>query len=85
MNIISYSGGADSTAVLIYCRENNISYEEVVHSKEWFPYPGEYMKNYFKYIEKEFNIKITRLKCDVKYWLEKNKGHHPSKETVLLQ
>ncbi len=61
----------------MYCRENNIEYEEVVGVQEWFPYPGEYMKKYLQYIKKEFDIKITWLDCDVKYWLEKNKGHHP--------
>ncbi len=65
MNIISYSGGADSTAVLVYCRENNIPYEEVVYSVDWFPYPGNYMKDYFRYIEKEFKIKITWLENDI--------------------
>ena len=77
LNIISYSGGADSTAVLVYCRENNISYAEVVYSEDWFPYPGSYMIDYFKYIEKKFDIKITWLKNDRKYWIEKNGGHYP--------
>ena len=77
MYIISFSGGADSTAVLIYCRENNIDYKEVIYMEDWYPYPGNYMKEYFNYIEKEFNIKITKLPCDRKYWISKNGGHHP--------
>lgn len=77
VNIISYNGGADSTALLVYCRENNVPYEEVVYSEDWFIYPGDYMKNYFKYIEKEFAVKITWLDCDLKYWLNKNNQHHP--------
>ena len=78
MNIISFSGGADSTAVLVYCRENNVPYEEVIYSEDWFPYPGNYMKDYFNYIEKEFNIKITWLKCDRKKWMDsEGAGHGP--------
>jgi len=77
MNIISYSGGADSTAVLVYCRENNVPYEDVVYSEDWFPYPDGYMKEYFEYIQDEFNIEITTLKCDRKYWLDKNNNNHP--------
>lgn len=77
VNIVSYSGGADSTAVLVYCRENNVPYEDVVYSEDWFPYPGNYMKNYFKYIEKEFDVKITWLRNDKLSWIKKNAGHHP--------
>lgn len=78
MNIVSYSGGADSTAVLVYCRENNVPYEDVVYSEDWFPYPGDYMKNYFKYIEKEFDIKITWLECDRRKWMDsEGAGHGP--------
>ena len=74
INILSYSGGADSTALLVYCRENNVPYEEAVYSEDWFRYPGEYMRKYFDYIEKEFDIKIAWIKNDIKYWIEKNKG-----------
>ncbi len=77
MNIISYSGGADSTALLIYCRENNISYEEVIYMEDWFPYPGQEMEKYFIYIEKKFNIKITKLPCNRLEIIRKNGGHHP--------
>jgi 3'-phosphoadenosine 5'-phosphosulfate sulfotransferase (PAPS reductase)/FAD synthetase len=75
-NIISYSGGADSTAVLVYCRENNVPYEEVIYMEDWFPYPEKDLWNkYFEYIEKEFGIIITRIKNDRKYWIKKEGGH----------
>ena len=77
INIISYSGGADSTAVLVYCRENNVTYEEVIYVEDWFPYPGNIMQKYFEYIQDKFNIKITKLPCDRLEWLRKNKGIHP--------
>ncbi len=77
MNIISFSGGADSTALLVYCRENNIPYEEVVYMEDWIPYPNKEFLEYFDYIEKQFDIKITRLKNDRKYWIKKNSGHQP--------
>lgn len=76
-NIISFSGGADSTAVLVYCRENNVSYEEVIYIEDWFPYPGNYMKKYFTYIQNEFNIEITFLKCNRLEILRKNNNNHP--------
>ena len=76
MNVISYSGGADSTAVLVYCRENNVPYEEVIYVEDWFPYPGDYMQKYFEYIQDKFNIEITTLKCDRKYWIY-IEGCHP--------
>lgn len=77
MNIISYSGGADSTAVLVYCRENDVPYREVIYMEDWFPYPGDEMKDYFKYIEKEFKIEITKLPCNRLEYIRKNGGHHP--------
>jgi 3'-phosphoadenosine 5'-phosphosulfate sulfotransferase (PAPS reductase)/FAD synthetase len=77
MNIISYSGGADSTAVLVYCRENNVPYEEVVYMEDWFPYPGDEMQKYFEYIQDEFSIKITKLECNRKYWVESNNNNYP--------
>lgn len=78
MNIISYSGGADSTAVLVYCRENSVPYEEVVYSEDWFPYPDPEFLEYFDYIEKEFDIKITRLPCDRRKWMDsEGAGHGP--------
>ena len=78
MNIISYSGGADSTAVLVYCRENNVPYEEVIYVEDWFPYPEKEIWNkYFEYIQDEFNIKITTLKCDRKYWIDHENNNQP--------
>lgn len=74
MNIISYSGGADSTAVLVYCRENNVPYEEVIYIEDWYPYPGKEMEKYFDYIQDKFNIKITKLSCDRKYWINREGG-----------
>ena len=77
-NIISFSGGADSTAVLVYCRENNVPYEEVVYSEDWFPYPDKEFLEYFDYIERKFNIKITRLPCNRRKWMDsEGAGHGP--------
>ena len=78
INIISYSGGADSTAVLVYCRENDVPYREVIYVEDWFPYPEKDLwDNYFKYIEEKFKIKITRLKCDRKYWIKRAGNNYP--------
>lgn len=77
MNIISYSGGADSTAVLVYCRENSVPYEEVIYMEDWFPYPGDYMKKYFDYIQQEFDIKITILECDRGFWIKRAGDNYP--------
>lgn len=77
INILSYSGGSDSTAALIYCTEHKIPIEEVIYIEDWFPYPGDVMQKYFEYIEKKFKIEITKLPCDRLEWLRKNKGIHP--------
>jgi len=77
INILSYSGGADSTAALIWCKLNNIPIEDIINMEEWFPYPGDIMQKYFKYIEKKFNINIIRLPCNRLEWIRKNGGHHP--------
>lgn len=60
--ILSYSGGKDSTAMLHYCLNNSIPVDEVIYVRDIFPYGWRLMYQYFKYIEKTFNIKITRLK-----------------------
>ncbi|BDI54890.1 MAG: phosphoadenosine phosphosulfate reductase [Lokiarchaeia virus VerdaV1] len=77
MNVLSYSGGADSTAALLYCTLNDIPYREIIYVEDWFPYPGNEMNQYFEYIENEFNFRITTLPCDRALWLNKNKGIHP--------
>jgi 3'-phosphoadenosine 5'-phosphosulfate sulfotransferase (PAPS reductase)/FAD synthetase len=79
VNIISFSGGADSTAVLVYCKINNIPFEEIIYMEDWYPYPDKEFFEYFDYIEKIWSneFKITRLKCDKLYWIKKNGGHHP--------
>jgi len=77
MNVISYSGGADSTAALLYCTLNDIHLKEIIYVEDWFPYPGNIMTEYFEYIENEFDFRITILPCDRALWLKKNKGIHP--------
>lgn len=82
MNILSYSGGADSTAALVWCRENNVELTEIVYIEDWFPYPGNTMKKYFKYIQQKFGMGITTIKCDRKHWIEEYGG--PNKHMPCL-
>jgi len=60
--IVSYSGGKDSTAMLVYLRKNHYPIDEVIYCRDPFPYGWRIMYKYFKYIEKTLNLKITKLK-----------------------
>lgn len=72
ITLLSYSGGKDSTACLIYCLKKNIKIDEIIYVSDFFPYPRKEMKQYFRYIQEKLSVKITTLPFIKKYWLKKN-------------
>lgn len=73
IRIVSFSGGKDSTAMLIKLINDEIPFNEVIYVEDFFPYPKFIMEYYLSYIEKTFNIKITRLPLSYKDEVSKNK------------
>ena len=59
-NIISYSGGKDSTAMLIYLKENNIPIDEVIYADvgDWI---WDCAKEHNQQVEEKLGIKITTI------------------------
>lgn len=78
INILSFSGGSDSVATLLYCIKNDININEIVYIRDWNPYPRKIMKQYFKYIENKFQVKITTLACFKKFWNKRYGLTYPS-------
>ena len=65
-NIVSFSGGKDSTAMLICLIEDKIKIDDIV----WFDC-GEYefpqMKEHIAKVEKMFSVKVSRVKTDLPF------------------
>lgn len=70
--IVSFSGGKDSTAMLIYLLNNKIDFDEIIYVKDFFPYPGIIFDYYLNYIEKRLNVNIKKLDCNYKTEVKKN-------------
>ena len=78
--IISYSGGKDSTAMLLYLKQNYYPIDEVVYVRDPFPHGYRLMYRYFKYIEKRFDLKISKLNSQMLHYIDrwgKPKLPHP--------
>lgn len=73
IKVISFSGGKDSVAMLIYLINNKIPFDEIVYVRDFFPYPKFIMDYYIRYIEKSLNVKIAKIELDYKEEVKKNK------------
>lgn len=65
-HIVSFSGGKDSTAMLLKMLENNMPIDEIIFcdtGKE-FPDMYEHIEKVYKYIKQNYNKEITILKSD---------------------
>ena len=65
MNIISYSGGKDSTAMLLLMKEKNIKIDRITFADTTLEYPEMY--GWIKKIEKIIQIKIEKIKPEKNY------------------
>jgi 3'-phosphoadenosine 5'-phosphosulfate sulfotransferase (PAPS reductase)/FAD synthetase len=63
---VCFSGGKDSTAMLLKLIEKKIPFDEVVFADTLFEYPELY--SYIDYVEKLIGITITRLKPPSNTW-----------------
>lgn len=71
-HIISFSGGKDSTAMLIRMLELNMEIDKIVFADTLFEFPELYV--YIDKIEKFINRPITRLKPNKELWNKWFKG-----------
>lgn len=76
-HIVSFSGGKDSTAMLLKMIENNMQIDDIIFLDTTVEFPEMY--EHIDKVEKYINRKITRLKAerDFEYMLlhyEKKKG-----------
>lgn len=71
-HIVSFSGGKDSTAMLIILLESNIDISEIVFCDTGMEYPEVY--NHIEYIQSKLKLKITTLKSEkpFEYWMKKH-------------
>ena len=72
-HIISFSGGKDSTALLLLMIENSIPFDEVVFCDTGLEYPEVY--DHIKLVEKQLNLTVTKLASNksFEYWLKIHK------------
>ena len=78
-NIVSFSGGKDSTAMLLMMLERDVPVDEIVFVDTTKEFPE--MHEHIRAVESFINRKITILKIDFDYWFSdhvkikgKNKG-----------
>ena len=76
--IVYFSGGKDSTAMLIVLLENQIPFDEVIFNDTGAEFPEVY--THINLVQKKLGVKITRLKPEkhFEYWMceHKTKGGH---------
>lgn len=77
--IVSFSGGKDSTAMLLMMVEKNIRFDDIVFFDTTKEFPAAY--EHIKKVESYINKKITRIALEFDYWFGehvktkgKNKG-----------
>lgn len=80
--IISFSGGKDSTALILLMIKKAVSFDEIIFCDTGMEYPEVY--SHITLIEKRLKLNITRLKSkkSFKYWLadhKKQKGKNEGK------
>jgi 3'-phosphoadenosine 5'-phosphosulfate sulfotransferase (PAPS reductase)/FAD synthetase len=69
INIVSFSGGKDSTAMLIHLLEKNTHLDEIIFCDTGYEYPEVY--KHINAVKKKYKLKITTIRPELnfKYWL----------------
>ncbi len=95
-HIVSYSGGKDSTAMLLKMIEKKMPIDEIVYCKVMatptigaeYPEMYEYLDKVNEYLMKNIGKKITRIKPDVsfeqQFYTKKKRGNIKEKYMVFL-
>ena len=65
-HIVSFSGGKDSTALLLKMLENNMQIDEIIYcdTGKDFPQMYKHIDKVKKYIKEKYNKEITILKAE---------------------
>ena len=87
INIVSFSGGKDSTAMLLKMIENNMQIDEIIFCDTEKEFPEMY--EHIKQVEKYINRKITILKSEKSfdyYMFEhiKTRGKNKGKKRIWM-
>ena len=85
-HIVSFSGGKDSTAMLLRMLEENMQVDEIIYCDTYkeFPQMYKHIEKIKKYIKEKYNKEITTLKAekDFDYYMfehEKTRGKNKGK------
>ena len=85
-SIVSFSGGKDSTAMLLRMLEENMQVDEIIYCDTYkeFPQMYKHIEKIKKYIKEKYNKEITTLKAekDFDYYMfehEKTRGKNKGK------
>lgn len=85
-HIVSFSGGKDSTAMLLRMLEENMQVDEIIYCDTYkeFPQMYKHIEKIKKYIKEKYNKEITTLKAekDFDYYMfehEKKRGKNKGK------
>lgn len=83
-HVVSYSGGKDSTAMLLLMLEHKMPIDRIIFIDLTKEYPDLYAHNekVNRYLE-QFNLRIESIKVDYDYWFaehEKTKGKNKGKK-----
>lgn len=85
-HIVSFSGGKDSTAMLLKMLEENMQVDEIIYCDTYkeFPQMYKHIEKIKKYIKEKYNKEITTLKAekDFDYYMfehEKTRGKNKGK------
>lgn len=86
-HIVSFSGGKDSTAMLLRMLEENMQVDEIIYCDTYkeFPQMYKHIEKIKKYIKEKYNKEITTLKAekDFDYYMfehEKTRGKNKGKK-----
>lgn len=65
-HIVSFSGGKDSTAMLLRMLEENMQVDEIIYCDTYKEFPQMYnhIEKVRKYIKEKYNKEITTLKAE---------------------
>lgn len=65
-HIVSFSGGKDSTAMLLRMLEENMQVDEIIYCDTYkeFPQMYKHIEKIKKYIKEKYNKEITTLKAE---------------------
>lgn len=69
-NIVSFSGGKDSTAMLLYMLENGMRVDRIINVDTTKEFPEMY--DHIQKVEKYIGRKIETVKIDFDYWMYKH-------------